>query len=140
MDGGISSVIPKLETLSVVTNPFVQLISRQLQWSDDEVQWEREGGFSHCCLSLSRMACSSGLVLVVCELPRKGKEKKETVNIRKGSWEGHWVVLDIFRRVIEGGGLQITVEKLNAHGLRNGMDDALKRGKCLEILINSTGY
>lgn len=97
INDGIVSVIAKLETLSSVTDPPVQLISGQVQWSDDEVQWDRKGGFSHCCLSLSRMVCSSGLVLVVCELPRKGKERKKMVKIRKVSWEDHWVVSDIFR-------------------------------------------
>lgn len=58
IDGGIFSVMLPLMISSFVTEPSVQVISGQVQWSDEGDQWVREGGLAHCCLSVRRRACS----------------------------------------------------------------------------------
>lgn len=55
IDSGISSVMLPFMIASPVTEPLVHVISGHVQWSDDGVQWLREGGLDHCCLSPRRM-------------------------------------------------------------------------------------
>lgn len=86
IDGGIVWAMLALTMVRAVTEPSgAHVTSGQVQWEEEEAQWEREEGFDQWRLSWRRMAASCSFV-VVCVFPWKGStvRRRNMVSCRGG--------------------------------------------------------